>query len=126
VYAGVWVVIFVMGLPCGTFYFLYARRHELESVKMKQSAGFIYCDYKPEYYWWEPLEMLNKLFLSSILLTFERDSISQVATALIFSVARHVVYAICSPYTLEGALHLQHIVLSCLSMTYFLVSGLQV
>jgi hypothetical protein len=64
--------------------------------------------------------MMNKLFLSSVLLTFERDSISQVATALIFSIARHVIYAVCNPHTLDAAVHLQHIVLSMLTMTYFL------
>jgi hypothetical protein len=51
VYASVWIVVFVFGLPFGTFYYLYSRREELNTTKMLKSTGFIYRDYKPKYYW---------------------------------------------------------------------------
>jgi hypothetical protein len=58
-YAGVWTAVFVIGFPALTFWFLFTNRHSLNDEKFIRRGGFIYLDYKPEYYWWECLEVVE-------------------------------------------------------------------
>jgi hypothetical protein len=60
--------------------------------------------------------MLNKLFLSAVLLVFEREGVTQIAAALTFSIARHVVYSIYSPHCVRSAEFVQHLALGILTV----------
>jgi hypothetical protein len=59
---------------------------------------FLYQDYKPQYYWWEGLEIVRKLLLTGVLVQFKKGSLVQTIMAMVIIVVHLVLLALFKPY----------------------------
>jgi hypothetical protein len=74
---------------------------------------YFYCqnDYQPEHYYWEVVELIRKLVLSSCLMLMSRENPWQVASATIISMTSHLLYTHCRPMLQPQTQILQHVAL---------------
>ncbi|KXZ48784.1 hypothetical protein GPECTOR_25g368 [Gonium pectorale] len=52
--------------PLTSFVLLYRHRNELGDPAVRQRYGFLYLRYKPRFYWWESVLMLEELVLVAV------------------------------------------------------------
>ncbi|KXZ48786.1 hypothetical protein GPECTOR_25g370 [Gonium pectorale] len=52
--------------PLTSFVLLYSHRNELDDPAVRQRYGFLYMRYKPRFYWWESVLMLEELVLVAV------------------------------------------------------------
>ena len=81
------VGIYPVGVPIWTLFLLVKNRHDM---KIENSPGrlryaFLVADYKPEYYFWETLEMLRKVILTGLLIFFARGSVLQLVVGILIT-----------------------------------------
>ncbi|KXZ41282.1 hypothetical protein GPECTOR_581g637 [Gonium pectorale] len=60
------VVLVCLMPPLTAFVLLYRHRHELDDPAVRQRYGFLYMRYKPRFYWWESVLMLEELVLVAV------------------------------------------------------------
>jgi hypothetical protein len=124
-YCSLWILTYTIGFPVGLWVFLH-RNHEtiiehyddLLSPFYKE-VGFLWNDYRAEFYWWECTELVRKLVLSSCLLLMSQGSPWQVAGAALFSMWSHLLFTHCRPMKDPRAHALQHIGLGLTTLNYF-------
>jgi hypothetical protein len=80
----------------------------------------LWNDYREQFYWWECVELVRKLILSSVLLLFDQGSPWQIALAALFSIACHLVYTHCRPMKDPRTHVLQHISLGLTTLNFFI------
>lgn len=71
IYAGsnfVFVILYPIGIPVVYFFLIRSIRHRLRDPHVILLYGFLYDAYQPECWYWEILDMLHKLLLTSALL----------------------------------------------------------
>ncbi len=61
------VLVYPIGIPCALFIALYRVRRRLKHPHVQMSYGLAYEAYLNEYWWWELIDMTQKLFLTSLL-----------------------------------------------------------
>jgi hypothetical protein len=78
--------------------------------------------YKEDFFWFEPIDLVRKLLLSSVIVFLARGSPLQTVIGLLISVFFHILHAQLNPY--KEPLHniLQHASMAVTSLT--LVAGL--
>jgi hypothetical protein len=98
---------FSIGLPAIYQALLYPHRHQLASSLSHEGTGgsgsfrmfkFLYDDYKPQYYWWEALEIVRKLLLTGVLVQFQKGSLIQTVMAIVIIVLHMLLLAHFKPY----------------------------
>ncbi|KXZ42543.1 hypothetical protein GPECTOR_137g650 [Gonium pectorale] len=52
--------------PLASFLLLWRNRHKLEHSSLRQRYGFLYSRYKPRFFWWESVLMLEELVLVAV------------------------------------------------------------
>jgi len=96
-YAG--LVVYPIGCPLLYLVLLVRNRHKLESDEETcNRMGFIYERYEKEYYWFEVVEMIRKLFLTGIILLAEPGSVFQLACALLIAAYFMAIHIRCLPF----------------------------
>jgi hypothetical protein len=132
IYAGVWVVFFVVGFPLFLLARLLRMRADLRSGKAKEPdqfmLGFLLHDYKSfgegasVACLWESAEIIRKLLLSTIGGFWSDKGPLAIATALLLCVSSLVLHAHVKPFKAHSSNLLQFFCLSVLTGVYF--SGL--
>ena len=127
-YAAVVAVAFVFGLPA--FLAVYLVRHRDAVMRGERwmlnswgtaYEGMISCvgvggilvtvehtEYGTHAYLWEVEELLRKLFLSALVVVFDKRSPVQVAAAVFVCCVAHVLHATWKPYMDRTVYRLQH------------------
>eukprot|EP01050_Picozoa_sp_SAG11_P002364 SAG11_NODE_118_length_15921_cov_30.283448_3_plen_550_part_00 len=81
------VGLYPVGIPLGTLFLLIRSRKEMavENSPARLRYSFLVSDYKPEYYYWETLEMLRKVILTGLLIFLARGSILQLVVGILIT-----------------------------------------
>ena len=61
------VVFYLVLCPGSLFAYLLLHRRQLESAHFRMTFGFLYRGYQKQLWFWEFLDMLHKVFLTSLL-----------------------------------------------------------
>jgi hypothetical protein len=75
-----------------------SKKHQEEQEVALTKAGFLFGAYKPEYYFWEVVELLRKLALTSILALISPGTAGQVVVGLLLSFVMLLLTLRCKPY----------------------------
>ena len=68
------IVLYPIGIPLFFFVLLHSNRRHLHERRVQAQLGFLYASYQRQLWWWEILDSVNKLFLTSVLAFFPSDS----------------------------------------------------
>ncbi|GMI24111.1 hypothetical protein TeGR_g10287, partial [Tetraparma gracilis] len=89
-YAWVMVVVFCVGVPGGCFLLLWRQRDKIKVSEVERKADeslgsirSLFENYKPECWYWEPLEMLRRIFMTGFLVVLARGSYAQIQFCLL-------------------------------------------
>jgi hypothetical protein len=122
-YAGIMIFVFPLGIPLAFLILLYRKRYELcpamkgknrwwvftpqpgegggrleEDEKRISHLEFLYQAYSPQYFWFEVVECVRRLMLSSMLILVDDGSVAQVVVAMLLSLVSVKVYGHYHPY----------------------------
>ncbi|GMI34216.1 hypothetical protein TeGR_g11427, partial [Tetraparma gracilis] len=85
VYAWIMVVVFCVGVPGGCFLLLWRQRDKINVAEDKRkkdksldSIRSLFENYKPEHWYWEPVEMTRRIFMTGFLVVLARGSFAQI------------------------------------------------
>jgi hypothetical protein len=93
--AGLMIFIFSIGLVAVYLALLYPHRTDLSVCP---HLSFLFHDYKPQFWYWESIEIARKLVLTGALATFNRGSHIQLVLAMSIIVLHMLVLAHLKPY----------------------------
>ena len=96
IWAIVSILVYPVGIPAYYFYILYSVRHDImsrgDSVVSEVASGeadvrlnpirLLYEYYRPELWFWEVVETLNRLFLTGVLVVIAQGSAVQILVGL--------------------------------------------
>ena len=125
-YCFCWVAVYTIGFPVGLVLFMKRNERKIRDNyddllhPLNKELGFLWNDYRQEYYWWEVVELIRKLVLSSCLMVMEKGDPWQVAVAALFSMLSHLAYTHCRPMRDPDAHKLQHLSLFFTTLNYFI------
>jgi hypothetical protein len=77
------VLAYPLGIPAFFGWSLWSRRHRLDETDVAHRYGFLYEMYRRENYWWDVYEMLQKLFLTGVIVLIFPKSELQVVIAVL-------------------------------------------
>ena len=90
VYALVMVGVICVGAPGGCFLLLWKNRAQIKQpleVRLKNENlryfDFLFDAYKPEYWYWEIIEMVRRIFMTGFLVVLVRGSYEQIVVCLL-------------------------------------------
>ena len=104
--------------------FLYTVRRGTDASTEFINAGYDTSDPIKKY--WEVLEMVRKLFLTTLVLLFNKGTTMQIALACVWSLVFLLAHALYQPFKDPADNRLQTLALSSLSATYFIGVLIQV
>jgi hypothetical protein len=83
------IALYPIGIPAFFFALLYRHRHQLQEPRIKAKFGFLYNGYELHAWWWEILDSVHKLFLTSLVAFFPKDAQLPVAmgAAVLYMIA---------------------------------------
>jgi hypothetical protein len=125
VWCSLWFALYVIGLPVFV-------AHTVRSLATEETElAFLYAGYRNDKdsricKYWEVLEMLRKLFLTSLVLLFDKGTTMQISIATVWSLVFLVAHALYQPFTSPEDNRLQTLALASLSSTYFIGVLIQV
>ena len=91
-------VLFVIGLPSIFLTMLWCNRATLDTERTRAWLGFLYVKYRREKWFWEEIELLRKLVLTSMVVLVRPGSILQIVAAMSVTFIWLVLLAINKPY----------------------------
>ena len=65
---------------------------------LSRAIGFLYVEYRPEFYGWELMEMFRRLFLVGIMVVFESGSMRQLVLGCLFNTIYLIIQMQAAPY----------------------------
>ena len=83
VYGVLGLSLYSLGIPAFFGWSLWSRRHRLDETDVAHRYGFLYEMYRRETYWWDVYEMMQKLFLTGVIVLIFPKSDLQVAIAVL-------------------------------------------
>jgi hypothetical protein len=94
------VLVWPIAVPVVLFGLMFRVRKELreEEEDVTSMFSFLVADYKPQHWYWEPVELVRKLLLSGILSLVGRGSIAQAALGTAISFAFFALHLKVEPY----------------------------
>jgi len=67
--------------------------------KLSRAVGFLHRDYKPRFFWWEPIELVRKLCLTGVPLLIDTTAeLARVVVALLVTLLALAVHASVQPF----------------------------
>ncbi|KXZ42661.1 hypothetical protein GPECTOR_126g517 [Gonium pectorale] len=113
------VIVLCLGPPLASFLILWHHRAALGSKNVRQRYSFLYARYKPRFFWWESVLMLEELVLVAVEV-FGRGLKSVTHQILVMLAAFIVISAInitCRPNRLRVITMLEFMSMTILSLT---------
>ena len=89
----IFIGLYILGIPTYTYYILKKNKEKLQEKATLDLYGSLYSQYQPEYWYWEIIEMLRKVFLCGGILTIAAGTSFQVIVAMLvqfFALGRFV------------------------------------
>jgi len=77
----VMIVIYPLGIPCLFFFFLWQSRGRLKEPDVRAKIGFLFEAYQYDTWWFEIVDMTNKLTLTSLVVFFPETARMPMAMA---------------------------------------------
>lgn len=92
------ILLYPLGIPAGCMYLLYRthRADKFREPRVRYTLGFIYRGYKSDMWWFEMVDMLHKLIMTSIMGVMPRTA--QLPIAMIVVVAYFLFILFKQPY----------------------------
>jgi hypothetical protein len=109
-YAGLaafFTLVYPIGIPIFFFALLWRHRHDLRTTATQADFGFLYEAYTSQTWWFELVDMANKLILTSLLLFLPLDW--QMPTGMIVITLYIIAVLLLQPYVRNGDDQLQQI-----------------
>lgn len=115
------VFLFPLGVPAFMFITLFLNRKWLSDAAKplpplekrgwyigdREKFEFLVKDYKPQYYYWEVIEILRKLLLTGIIIFIDPGSTAQIFVACNISFFFFALQMACQPFFQSGNNHLK-------------------
>lgn len=113
-------MIWVIGVPLGSFLLLFESKDTLYTLKIRQRYGFLYNGYKKQAYFWESIVMLRKASISFIAVFLRTYGvvIQALCTELLLIVSIFMTLRI-KPYEHKILNIVEIVSLGCLSVTVY-------
>lgn len=90
------VALYSIGIPLALYFALHNNRRHLKHPKVNIKYGFLYTAYQEEYYWFDMIDMIHKVFITSLCLFI--PAAYQLMIAMIVLVIYLFVLVAVSPY----------------------------
>ena len=103
--AVVFVVVYIVGIPCTMLLLLWWNKkylHDVDSAQhlvVKNALGDLYLQYEPDYWWFELMVMFNKTIMCGGLVVLSPGSPSQVLCGVLFMLFHLLVVLKLSPFS---------------------------
>jgi len=94
------IFIYPIGVPAFFFAMLWRYRHRLEESGVRLQLGFLYAGYNADIWWFEMVDMANKLILTSVLSFFPFNL--QLPFGMAFVLAYSMIILLTEPYLSSG------------------------
>jgi hypothetical protein len=100
------ILVYPIGIPAFFFYLMYSNRDNLYEAITAAKLGFLYGAYQNSNWWFEMVDMLHKVIVTSILAFFPRNF--QIPMGMGFVGAYLIIILINKPYVrdLDDLLHI--------------------
>ena len=95
------ICVYGIGVPASVFFAIKARRNRLQEKNTLLMFGFMYSGYKEEFWWWECMSLMRKLFMSLVLVFFSEKLYIQLFLGLVVSQLFLLLQLRCKPFTTE-------------------------
>ncbi|GMH76471.1 hypothetical protein TrST_g1986 [Triparma strigata] len=98
------IAVYPLGITCLYSYKLWVNREAIKNGETREGntdiehIGFLWHDYRPEYWWFEIYECFRRLSFSGMLVFFEPGSAAQLCFSIILSIVSLQVYTECNPF----------------------------
>ena len=105
-------IFFVGGFPLGMFFLLFRNRHHLgKDEKTEDGDGdgardrykVLIEDFKPELWFWGPIDLVRKLLLSGLIVFFRRQTSVQLVLGILIASLFHILHSRFHPYKVRTA-----------------------
>jgi hypothetical protein len=80
------IICYPIGIPLLLFILVCQQRKNLDHPLIEERLGFLYSSYKPKYFYWEIVEIIRKLLLTSCIIFVGDGTSSQVLVGLLVSI----------------------------------------
>jgi hypothetical protein len=90
------MVLYPAGIPLFFFYELWGNRYRLDDPGVRAKLGFLYDGYKKHFWWWEMVDMIHKLIMTSILAFFPTET--QLPIGMSVAILYTMALLVCQPY----------------------------
>jgi hypothetical protein len=97
-YAVISAIVYLVGVPVGTFYALWSNRHKLHTQIVQARYGELYRHYDPKWFFWEVLLMINKCMLTGAMCAIAPGTPLQLLVAVIVCASYLLLVLHASPY----------------------------
>lgn len=124
--AVVFMLLWPIGMPIVFLLLLFRSRKAIQSRRpnaLSNAIKFLHKEYEPAFFWWEPLEMMRKLFLTGFLLVLVEDpekDFKRIFVATLVSLIFMLLTALARPFRSEANDFFcvgVHLVLVCMFLT---------
>merc|ERR1712028_2376 len=85
-------MLYPIGILVLCLYIVWKYREQLHDPKVQERFGMLYAGYEYRCWYYESLELLRKLVLSSVVIFVAPGTVSQIAIGLLVSVASLVLH----------------------------------
>ncbi len=92
------IFFYVCGIPAISLFVLWKNKKNLDNEKIKATYGSLYQAYKPEYWYFECVEMLKKMALAGGLVLVRPGSSTQITIGLLITFAFFLMVLDWHPY----------------------------
>ncbi len=100
-YAMTALIVYPLGIPAFFAFKLWSRHDKLQDSNVRARYGFLYEMYRKENYWWDVYEMLQKLFLTGVIVLIFPGKTLQVVIVVLADLCFLMNLLIQKPHT-EG------------------------
>lgn len=90
------IFLFPIGIPCVFYYLLWSHRHTLKEASSKATVGFLYHGFTKDYWYWELVDMGQKVALTCIIAFFPPTT--QVNFAMVIAMFYMIALLRAHPY----------------------------
>lgn len=125
-YIGVFfILLYPIGIPLATFLILYSNRDRLTETATFYKYGFLYGGYKENRWWFEIVELMRKLVLTSIIIFVSQGTASQIFIGILVTIMFMMVAQEIRPFQERNdyvlQVYSQFVLLLCLVMAMMLM-----
>jgi hypothetical protein len=113
------IFVYPIGIPVFFFTLLYSNRHAFDTPRIRAQLGFLYLSYYRHLWFWEIIDSLHKLAITSILALFPR--LAQIPTGMSILMAYLIACVYLKPFQVPSD-HFLHI-LSLIEIYLLLLAG---